>query len=222
MSGKTLTEAPNLHPDAELGADVTLGRYTEVGRFTTMASCEMGDYSYIRNFGSVIWTTIGKFTNIADMVRLNPGNHPTWRACQHHALYRAEMFGFGEDETEFFEWRKKHWVTVGHDVWIGHGATILAGVSLGHGCVVGAGAVVSKDVPNYTIVAGVAAEPIRRRFTETQEEALLEIAWWDWDHARFGKALPDFRTLAIDAFIEKYRGKGAASPIPLRPDPLRV
>jgi len=205
MAAKTLTEAPNLHRDAEVGADVTLGRYTEVGRFTKMASCEMGDYSYICDFGHVIWTTVGKFTNIANMVRLNPGNHPTWRACQHHALYRASMYGFGEDEADFFAWRKDHWVTVGHDVWIGHGVTVTAGVTIGHGAVIGAGAVVTRDVPNYTIVAGVPATPIRRRCTEAQEEALLEIAWWDWDHDRFGAAIPDFRDLPIDAFIEKYR-----------------
>ena len=204
MPAKRLSIAPTVHSDAELGADVVLGRYTEVGRFTKMAACEMGDYSYICEFGHVVSTTIGKFTNVANTVRLNPGNHPTWRACQHHALYRAAQYGFGEDEQAFFEWRRTHWVTVGHDVWIGHGVTVTAGVSIGHGAVVGAGAVLTRDVPNYTIVAGVPARPIRRRFTEGQEAALLRIAWWDWEHDRFGAALPDFRTLSIDAFIDKY------------------
>lgn len=202
---KRLSEAPTLHPEAEVGADVTLGRWTEVGRMTKLSQCELGDYSYICEFGHVVWTTIGKWTNIANMVRLNPGNHPTWRACQHHALYRAGMYGFGEDEDAFFDWRREHWVTVGHDVWIGHGVTVTAGVTIGTGAVVGAGAVVTRDVAPYTIVAGVPAVPIRRRFTEAQEEALMEIAWWDWDHDRFGAAVPDFRALEIDAFIEKYR-----------------
>ncbi|PWK58093.1 DapH/DapD/GlmU-related protein [Roseicyclus mahoneyensis] len=202
---KRLSEAPTLHPEAEVGADVTLGRWTEVGRQTTMTDCEMGDYSYICAYGQVIWTTIGKWTNIANMVRLNPGNHPTWRACQHHALYRASMFGFGEDEAEFFDWRRDHWVSVGHDVWIGHGVTVLAGVSIGTGAVVGAGSVVTRDVAPYTVVVGAPARPIKRRFSEAQEGALMQIAWWDWDHDRFGAAIPDFRALSIDAFIEKYR-----------------
>lgn len=204
---KRLSEAPTLHPQAEVAPDVTLGRYTEVGRFTQMASCEMGDYSYICDYGHVIWTTIGKFTNIANHARINPGNHPTWRACQHHALYRASMYGFGEDEEDFFKWRSDHWVTIGHDVWIGHGVSILAGVTVGTGAVIGAGAVVAKDVAPYTIVGGVPAREIRRRFTPAQAEALMEIAWWDWSHEAFGAALIDFRELPIDAFIEKFLGQ---------------
>ncbi|MTH96437.1 chloramphenicol acetyltransferase [Roseibium sp. RKSG952] len=199
-----LTSEPNIHTDAVvIGCE--LGHWTEVGAFTEMREVRMDDYSYIVQGGEVVWTTIGKFCSIARNVRINPGNHPTWRASQHHFTYRAAAYGLGEDDSEFFEWRKKNWVTVGHDVWIGHGVTVLAGVSIGTGAIVAAGAVVSKDVAPYSVVGGVAAKPIKQRFSEAQGNALLEIAWWNWDHATLKQRLPDFRSLPIDAFIEKYR-----------------
>jgi phosphonate metabolism protein (transferase hexapeptide repeat family) len=200
----TMTEAPNIHPDANV-FNCELGIWTEVGARTDMRESQMGDYSYIVQDGDVVWSTIGKFCSIARRVRINPGNHATWRASQHHFTYRAGAYELGDDDEEFFQWRKDDWVTIGHDVWIGHNATVLAGVTIGTGAIIAAGAVVSKDVAPYTVVGGVAAKTIKRRFNEAQEKALMEIAWWDWSHAELRERLPDFRLLAIDAFIEKYR-----------------
>ena len=171
MSPKRLTETPNVHETATV-IDSTLGRYTEVMAQVTLREVEFGDYSYIVRDGAAVWATIGKFCSIAQGARINPGNHATWRAAQHHFTYRAAQFGLGEDDEEFFQWRRDHWVTIGNDVWIGHGVTVLPGVKIGDGAVVGAGAVVSKDVAPYTIVGGVAAKPLKRRFTEPQGAAL--------------------------------------------------
>ncbi|WP_428642696.1 DapH/DapD/GlmU-related protein [Roseibium sp.] len=199
-----LTEAPNVHPDSKV-LNCELGAWTEVGAHTEMRESRMGDYSYIVQEGDVVWSTIGKFCSIARRVRINPGNHATWRASQHHFTYRAAAYGLGQDDAEFFNWRKEDWVTIGNDVWIGHNATVLAGVTIGTGAIVAAGAVVSRDVAPYTVVGGVAAKAIKRRFSEAQEEALMEISWWDWSHEQLKERLPDFRKLSIDAFIEKYR-----------------
>lgn len=200
---KMLSEAPTVH-DTAVVVDCTLGKWTEVQAHVTLREVDFGDWSYIVKGGNVVWSTIGKFCSIAEGARINPGNHATWRAAQHHFTYRAAQYGLGEDDHDFFQWRKDHWVTIGHDVWIGHGVTVLAGVSIGTGAVIGAGAVVSKDVAPYEIVGGVPAQHIKWRFDPKQAEALQQIAWWDWDHARLKQALPDIRGLSIDAFIEKY------------------
>lgn len=77
-------------------------------------------------------------------------------------------------------WDNKGDIIIGNDVWIGYEAIILAGVTIGNGAVIGTRAVVTKDVPPYTIVGGVPAKQIRKRFPEETISALLEIKWWDW------------------------------------------
>jgi carbonic anhydrase/acetyltransferase-like protein (isoleucine patch superfamily) len=88
---------------------------------------------------------------------------------------------------------------------------ILPGRSIGTGAVVAAGAIVTKDVPAYTIVAGNPARPVKRRFSESVAERLAGLAWWDWDHETLRRALPDFRKLDVEAFLEKYQA--AADPV---------
>jgi len=69
---------------------------------------------------------------------------------------------------------------IGNDVWIGYRACILPGVRIGDGAIIGSFAVVTKDVPPYTIVGGNPAQPIRKRFDEETIGNLLNLAWWNW------------------------------------------
>ena len=205
MAAKNLGLKPAIDPTA-LVHDSQLGAYTEIGARTKVVETTMGDYSYIVNDCDIIYSTIGKFCSIAAQVRINPGNHPMWRASQSHFTYRASAYFKGEsDETEFFDWRREYHVNIGHDVWIGHGAVILAGRKVGTGAVIAAGAVVSKDVEPYSIVGGVPAKEIGRRFPKEMAEQLEVIAWWNWDHETLRSRLHDFRNLNIEGFIEKYR-----------------
>ena len=76
-------------------------------------------------------------------------------------------------------WDNKGDIVIGNDVWIGFEAVIFAGVTVGDGAIIGARAVVTKDVPPYTVVGGVPAKPISRRFSDEQTDALLRLKWWD-------------------------------------------
>lgn len=207
-----LSPTPSVDPTAEL-TRTKLGAYTEVGPRTKLLEVELGDYSYVVNDSDIAYTTIGKFTSIAAMTRINPGNHPMHRATQSHFTYRASAYFDGEtDEEEFFNWRRSFHVTIGHDVWIGHGAIVMAGRSIGTGAVVGAGAVVTKDVPPYTIAVGNPARVLRPRFAEGVAERMLKLAWWDWPHDRLHAALADFRALSAEQFLDKYESGALAEP----------
>ena len=204
MAAKKLGLEPVIDPTAQVRQAV-LGRYTEIGARTVFVESTMGDYSYVVNDANVIYTTIGKFCSIAAMTRINPGNHPMQRASQSHFTYRsAAYFEDAQDDEAFFDWRRAHAVTIGHDVWIGHGAIVLAGRSIGTGVVIAGGAVVTKDVAPYTIVAGNPARPVRPRFPEAIAERLQTLAWWDWEHTRLRGALDDFRNLPVEEFLAKY------------------
>lgn len=195
---------PLIDPSAEV-INTTIGKYTEIADRCRISESEIGDYSYIMQDGSVWCATIGKFANIASSVRINAPNHPTWRATLHHFTYRASDYWPDADmDTDFFAWRRENRVTIGHDVWIGHGATILPGVTVGDGAVIGAGAVVSKSVEPYTIVGGVPARIIRRRFPQEIADRFQMLKWWDWDHDSLRTALPDFRVLDSESFLNKY------------------
>ena len=78
-------------------------------------------------------------------------------------------------------------IVIGNDVWIGFEAVIMAGVTIGDGSIIGTRAVVTKDIPPYTIVGGVPAKPIRQRFSDKVISALLEIKWWDWPDEKIRK-----------------------------------
>ena len=207
-SNKDLGTEPAIHRTASV-RDTTFGIYNEVGARTKVAECSFGDYSYVVNDSDFIYTDVGKFCSIAAHTRINPGIHPTDRLAMNLFSYRSSAYGLGDDDPAFFDWRRSFRCRLGHDVWIGHGAVVLPGVSLGNGAVAGAGAIVTKDVPAWTIVAGNPARILRRRFTPVVSQALEQIAWWDWPHATLRAAMPDFRALSAEAFIAKYRAQAA-------------
>lgn len=81
-------------------------------------------------------------------------------------------------------WDNKGDIIIGNDVWIGFEAVILSGVTIGDGAIIGTRAVVTKDVPPYTVVGGIPAKPIRKRFSDKVISELLKLQWWNWPETR--------------------------------------
>ncbi len=215
MAGvKVHVQAHNLPPSTRLGEQPSIaaeaiirnchfGRYTEVSEHARLQDSVLDDYSYVQPYCDIMSTDIGKFANIASMVRINPGFHPMERPSLHHFTYRRAMYGMAEhDDEDFFAWRRMQRVSIGHDTWIGHGVVIMPGVRIGDGAVIGSNAVVTHDVPAYAIAAGAPARVLRQRFPRAVADTLQRIRWWDWDHATLTARLPDF--LDLRGFLAKY------------------
>ncbi|PJF28180.1 MAG: acetyltransferase [Phototrophicales bacterium] len=200
-TAKMLGDTPYFHPSTMI-VDSHIGSWTEIGANTMIAESVIGDYTYTAGDNSIIYADIGKFCSIASHVRVNPGNHPMGRVTQHHMTYRRAMYGFGEDDKAFFDWRREHRCIIGHDVWIGHAAIVMPGVQIGTGAVIGSGAVVTKNIAPYEIAVGVPARPIRKRFSDDVIAKLMAIAWWDWDHDTLKARIDEMNDL--EHFVERY------------------
>ena len=134
---------------------------------------------------------IGKFCSIACGAKFlfNSANHKMTSLSTYTFPLFFEEWGL-EKENVAQAWDQKGDIIIGNDVWIGYEAVILSGVTIGDGAVIGCRAVVTKDVPPYTIVGGVPAKPIRKRFDEETIKELQKIKWWDWPEEKIAGKIP--------------------------------
>ena len=95
-------------------------------------------------------------------------------------------------------WDNKGDIVIGNDVWIGYEAVVMAGVHIGDGAIIASRAVVTKDVPPYTIVGGTPAQEIRKRFDESTIAQLQELQWWDWPEKRIQANLDAIQSGQLD------------------------
>ena len=171
-------------------------------------SIEVGDYTIYNDFVSdpllfernnVLYhypinherLIIGKFCSIACGAKFLFN-------CANHTLKSLSTYTFPlfykdwdlEKSDVATAWDNKGDIVIGNDVWIGYEAVIMAGVHIGNGAIIAARAVVTKDVPPYTIVGGVPARPIRKRFDEEVIQKLETLKWWDWSAEKIRRCLP--------------------------------
>ena len=146
---------------------------------------------------------IGRFCSIACGAKFlfTSGNH-TLRSL---STYTFPIF-FDEwnlDKSRICEaWDNKGDIELGNDVWVGYEAVIMSGVKIGSGAIIGTRAVVTKDVPPYTVAAGVPAKPIRRRFDDSTIETLEKLRWWDWRDEKLAAAIDAIQTGNIKQLVE--------------------
>jgi phosphonate metabolism protein (transferase hexapeptide repeat family) len=197
---------PFIHPGCTV-VNSTFGAFCEVGEGSRVLNSSFQDYAYCDRLADIANTTVGKFANIAALTRIGPTDHPMANASLHHFLYRSSYYWDDvTDDADFMAHRASRRTVIGPDTWLGHGAVVKPEVTIGAGAVVASGAVVTRDIAPYTIVAGIPARPLRPRFAPAIAERMLALAWWDWSHDRLRGALPDFRALPAEAFLEKYQG----------------
>jgi acetyltransferase-like isoleucine patch superfamily enzyme len=157
---------------------------------------------------------IGKYCSIAEDVQFlcGGGHHNINSVTTYPLIYNLfndkDSLSINGETLFLKDWdiklyNSKGSILVGNDVWIGYHATIQSGVTIGNGAVIMAGAIVTKDVPPYSIVGGVPAKVINYRFDEATIEKIQTIAWWDWPEALIRERISDF---FIDGptFVQKY------------------
>lgn len=174
-----------------------VSRKAKVYSLVQVNNSTIGDYSYIGRHSRIIYADIGKFCSIAGDTRIGMGRHTLEK------LSTSPIF------TEASNATRHSWVStsivnpfkrvvVGNDVWIGERAMILGGRCIGNGAVIGAGAVVTKDVPAYSIVAGVPAKVIRYRFSQDVIDRLQASKWWELSDETLRKQIALFQADEID------------------------
>ena len=142
---------------------------------------------------------IGKFCSIACGAKF-------LFTSANHAMYSISTYPFpiffeewGLDVKEIASaWDNKGDIVIGNDVWIGFEAVILSGVTIGDGVIIGTRAVVTKDVPPYTVVGGIPAKPIRKRFSDDVISELLKLRWWEWSENRIKKNIAAIQSGGIE------------------------
>ena len=162
---------------------ITVGDYTMYNDFVNdPVGFEKNNvlYHYPINRDRLI---IGKFCSIA-----NSANHTLSSLSTYPFPLFFEEWGL-EKRNVAESWDNKGDIVLGNDVWIGYEAVIMAGVTIGDGAIIGARAVVTKDVPPYTVAGGIPAKPIKKRYPEETIAALSELKWWDWPENRIAQNL---------------------------------
>lgn len=157
-------------------------------------------YQYSINHDRLI---IGKFCSIACGAKFifNSANHTLSSLSTYPFPIFFEEWNLKREDVAS-AWDNKGDIVIGNDVWIGYESIIMAGVTIGDGAIIGTRALVTKDVPPYTIVGGTPAKPIRKRFDDQTIAYLQKIKWWDWSNEKIAENIAAIQNGQIDLLSE--------------------
>lgn len=172
-----------------------------IGEDSLILNSSVGDNTYFNSRTKVTNAKIGKFCSIGTNVKIGVGSHPTNMVSTHPCFYaNNKSFKTFAEKMYFEEEHAK--ISIGNDVWIGSDVSILNNLKIGNGAIIALGSIVTKDVPDYAIVAGIPAKVIKYRFSEGIIKSLLTIRWWDFEGETIQKVYKDFHN--VEFFIKKY------------------
>jgi acetyltransferase-like isoleucine patch superfamily enzyme len=178
------------------------GRTAYSSELLTMGRASYGEPQVCISPADQAHVYAGAFVSIGpEVIFLEGGNHRTDWVTTYPIRARFGLPGAYEDGHP----SSKGDLLIGNDVWIGRGARVLSGVTIGDGAVVGGYSLVATDVRPYAIVVGNPAHEIRRRFSDEQVHALLEIAWWNWPMGKIQERVAELCDSDIDGFIARNR-----------------
>ena len=168
-------------------------KFTHILRGARLNNAHIGKYSRVGVNCKLTNVTVGNFSCIGADCVVGVGQHPTNYLTYHSIFYKQGNWGWHDDWIKYPKgFQEQAHITIGNNVWIGQKVVIMDGVTIGDNSIVATGAIVTKDVPHYSIVGGVPAKVIKTLFNDEMRKRLDEIQWWNLEDNEITKVIDLF------------------------------